>query len=183
MNHFYQEIEGWFSFPELYKEVVGHFDNGIFVEIGSWKGASSSHMAVEIINQKKNISFFCVDTWEGSIENQDSSSVINNTLYNEFKDNMSPVEGYYTSIRKPSLMAATHFEDSSIDFIFIDASHQYADVIADIKAWLPKLKTGGIIAGHDIDLADVKRAVDEVFGLENITEQENCWVFNQWMID
>ncbi len=177
MEHFYQKIEGWFSFPTLYSEMVKKFDNGIFVEVGSWKGASA-YMAVEIINQNKNISFFCVDTWEGSVENKWSPSVVNKTLYNEFKDNMSLVEGGYTPIRKPSLTAANYFEDNTLDFVFIDASHQYADVLNDIKCWLPKMHKGGIIAGHDIDLPDVMKAVDETLGLQNVIQQENCWIYN-----
>ena len=45
-----------------------------FVEIGSYKGRSSSYMAVEIVNSGKSITFDCVDTWKGSEEHQQGQS-------------------------------------------------------------------------------------------------------------
>ena len=72
----------------------------------------------------------------------------------------------------PSVEAAKRFEAESVDFVYIDANHSYAFVKEDIQAWLPKVKKGGIIGGHDYDWEDkehdmelaVKRAVDEAFG-------------------
>jgi len=70
-----------------------------------------------------------------------------------------------------SLVAAESIPDGSLDFVFLDADHQYESVVADIAAWLPKLKTSPLswIGGHDYDDTDrrigwgpeVKRAVDE----------------------
>ena len=69
-----------------------------------------------------------------------------------------------TIIRKPSLQAVEYIEDNSLDFVFIDADHSYEGCKADIQAWLPKLKPGGLLSGHDYDhpeLPGVKQAVDE----------------------
>ena len=38
-----------------------------------------------------------------------------------------------------------------IDFLFIDADHRYESFIADLKAWIPKVKAGGIVCGHDCE--------------------------------
>jgi hypothetical protein len=64
--------------------------------------------------------------------------------------------------------AAAHFADDSLDFAFIDGNHLYKHVRADIYAWWPKIKSGGLLTGHDygIDLDaeniwGVQRAVDE----------------------
>jgi predicted O-methyltransferase YrrM len=53
-----------------------------------------------------------------------------------------------------------------LDFVFIDADHSYEGCKADIEAWFPKVKPGGLLSGHDYDNPDfpefgVKRAVDE----------------------
>ena len=55
----------------------------------------------------------------------------------------------YTHIRKTSVDAAKHIDDCSLDFIFIDANHVYEYVKEDIAAWMPKVRTGGIVGGHD----------------------------------
>ena len=184
MNHIYNQSqfgEVWFNYPELYKKMVKRFSSGSkFLEVGSWKGMSSAYMAVEIANSQKDIEFYCVDTWEGSIEHE-QYGMDTSSLYDTFLDNMEPVRKYYKSIRARSLQAVKQFEDNSLDFIFIDASHEYQDVKEDIIAWLPKVKQGGVIAGHDylnVDFPGVERAVHEVLG-DKITTEETCWVYEK----
>ena len=63
-----------------------------------------------------------------------------------------------------SPQAADSFVDESIDLVYIDALHDYESVSADIRAWYPKVREGGIIAGHDYLLSSwpgVVAAVDE----------------------
>lgn len=181
MNHIYQNIEGWFDFPSLYAFVVSIFEKGKFVEVGSWLGKSAAFMAVEIKNSNKNINFYCVDTWGGSIEHEFDERIINDTLYNSFLKNIEPVKDYINPIRKSSEEASKDFEDNSLDFIFIDAGHSYEDVINDLNKWYPKLKENGIIAGHDFSQAwpGVIMAVNEWANKNNIifslTEQ-SCWI-------
>jgi hypothetical protein len=54
MEHIYEKIDGWFTFNELYSNMVGNsHQDSIFVEIGTWKGRSAAYMAVEIANSNK----------------------------------------------------------------------------------------------------------------------------------
>lgn len=184
MNHIYTQEEfgeNWFSYPNLYKKMVENFpSNSKFVEVGSWKGKSSSFMAVEIANSNKTIDFYCVDTWEGSVEHKNQYDL--DTLYETFIHNMSPLEKYYTPLKMTSVEASEKFEDNSLDFVFIDASHEYEDVKQDIISWLPKIKNGGIIAGHDYYLEydyypGVKQAVNECFNKDELILSENCWIY------
>ena len=65
-----------------------------------------------------------------------------------------------------SIEAAKKFEDESIDLVFIDACHEYEPVKADVLAWLPKVRKGGMIAGHDYSFEmfpGVVKAVLSVF--------------------
>ena len=84
-------------------------------------------------------------------------------LYNE---NLvrADVRDVVKDIKKNSWEAANEFRDESVDFIFIDADHKYESVVKDIQAWLPKLKVGGVMSGHDFTqpTAGVKRAVQEL---------------------
>jgi predicted O-methyltransferase YrrM len=64
-----------------------------------------------------------------------------------------------------SVDAASQFLDGILDLVFIDADHSYEGCLRDIHAWLPKVKRGGWICGHDYanKSGEVKKAVDEVF--------------------
>jgi predicted O-methyltransferase YrrM len=156
MEHFYQTIDGWFSYDYIYKHVVSTAQDGeLFVEVGSFKGRSSAFMAVEIANSGKKIQFDCVDTWAGSVEHQagaecEVKEVVEGTLYDTFLNNMKLAEGLYRPLRMTSLEAAAQYEDNSIDFLMLDGSHETEDVIADIKAFLPKMKDGGVMTGDDV---------------------------------
>jgi len=183
MEHFYKNIHGWFSFPQLYKSMVALFNDATFVEIGTWKGRSAAYMAVEIINSGKNIKFYCIDPWTGETNDSEPGAyrckeTKENMLYDHFLSNIAQVKSVITPIVDYSLNAVKQFPDHSVDFAFIDASHDYESVKLDIEAWYPKVKTTGILAGHDYPKLEVKRAVDEFTSKHKlqITEQEGCWI-------
>ncbi|MHA2344799.1 MAG: class I SAM-dependent methyltransferase, partial [Candidatus Hodarchaeales archaeon] len=76
-------------------------------------------------------------------------------------------------MRMKSVEAAKVFKkrDKYLDLVFIDADHSKEEVLNDIKAWLPLVRKGGIICGHDYPSnrwRGVKAAVDEYFGVENV---------------
>lgn len=176
MPHFFHLTEGedWFSYPALYKAIVAAAPSKAhFVEVGVWKGKSAAFLAVEIINSGKTIALDLVDTWEGSEEHQP----LQEDIYGIFQKNIAPVAPYVSVKRMDSLYAASTYDDESLDFVFIDAAHDYDSVKADIVAWLPKIKPGGHIAGHDYHWEGVNRAVNEAFDSKNIESHEDCWLY------
>ena len=182
MEHFYQNIgEDWFSYPQLYKRIVDNSQDGShIVEVGSWKGRSAAFMAVEIINSNKKIKFDCVDTWKGSIEHETYDVITEEKLYDVFLSNIEPVKHIINPIRMTSIEASKLYKDNSLDFVFIDASHEYEDVKADILSWLPKVKIGGILAGHDYNTFEgVNRAVDEIFRINDLEISEYCYIYKK----
>jgi hypothetical protein len=142
-------------------------------------------MAVEILNSGKQIKFDCVDTWNGSEEHKDHTSshyepllLTENGLYNNFLENIKPVSHVVNPIRKESKEAALLYKDNSLDCAFIDASHDYENVCIDIKSWLPKIKKGRILAGHDFFHPPVKEALNDTIGLQNVIDfGESVWAF------
>lgn len=60
-----------------------------------------------------------------------------------------------TILRGFSALAADAYEPASLDFVYIDANHTLQQVVADLAAWVPKVRPGGIIAGHDYGRASV----------------------------
>ena len=179
----YQEIEGWFGRRDarFYRHQVRTAPPAAkFVEIGSWKGRSAYCMSEEIERSGKKIELCCVDTWQGSEEHDQEKAVLEGSLYEEFLTNIKPFRDRIETVRKPSVAAAEHFENGSLDFVFIDAAHDYENVLADIHAWRPKVKPGGVLGGHDYgdQFPGVEQAVSEVFG-RNYQVFGGCWAFSE----
>lgn len=185
MEHFYKNIPGYFDYEDVYTEIVNLAKDGFhFVEIGAWYGQSTSYLAVEILNSKKNIKLDVVDTWKGSEQMYDPSNpaydetlIKNGTIFPQFIENMKPVINIINPIEKDSVEASSLYADKSLDFVFIDAEHKYEFVIKDILSWLPKVKNGGVIAGHDYGWDGVTKAINEVFGKGKYRTQGQCWIF------
>jgi predicted O-methyltransferase YrrM len=167
----WREITGWFEYPSFYEMCLKAVpENGTLVEIGSWRGRSTCYMGSLIKNSNKNVKFYSVDTWEGSDEEQHISFIEElksqgKTLFEEFQENIKScgIDDVVIPIQSTSILAAEQFEDNSLDFVHIDASHEYEDVLNDIKSWYPKVKPGGMITGDDYLWSGVNKAVKEYF--------------------
>lgn len=165
--------EQWFTYPRLYRMLVENCrPDGTIVELGAWKGRSSAFLVVEARNKSPNIKIHIVDTWLGSGEH---TAGMTDGLYEKFISNMSPLSGHYQAQRMTTDEAAPLFEDGSLDAVFIDADHTYDAVRRDIANWMPKVRKGGILAGHDYvhTWPGVVQAVNESISGFSIMEQ--CW--------
>jgi predicted O-methyltransferase YrrM len=160
MDHFYHEIEGWFDFPDLYSSVVERLSDGAHVvEVGAWLGKSTAYLAVEILNSGKAIRFDVVDWFQGSPECDAVGATVPDQRAH-FDANLAPVRHIIRDVHaEPSVEAAKRYRDGSLDFVFIDAAHATDSALADLEAWWPKLRPGGMLAGHDADWPSVQAAV------------------------
>jgi len=182
IEHNYQSIEGWFNMEKQYLELLDATpEKGIFVELGAYKGKSTSFIVTEIINKNRNIKFTTVDTFQGDSGSNDLKEIeaykqVNvSKMYEEFKENTKHLEDKFEIMVNYSYEAAEYFADNSVDTIFIDAGHSYEAVIKDIASWLPKMKNGSIMSGHDYNSWEgVKKAVNELLGTPNKVEND-CW--------
>src|SRR5262245_66208303 len=98
-------------------------------------------------------------------------------LYASVEKNLESFSGRSKLLRLPSMEAAKIFSDGFFDLVFIDGDHTHAAVKADLEAWWPKVREGGIFCGDDYTWPDVKRAVDafaNTFGckFESVHEKE-----------
>ena len=166
----FNEIPGWFAYPDLYNEVVDKAAFGsTFVEVGAWFGKSTNYLATKIKESKKNIHFTSVDTWKGTDDEELHQNIVgafNGDIFYEFIDNtvLSNNYGTFDMIKDTSHNAANQFANGSIDFIMIDAGHSYEALMEDIKIWYNKVKPGGIISGDDYGVFHgVTQAADEYF--------------------
>jgi len=92
-----------------------------------------------------DMKIYAVDPWEINAELlQRSEETYDHCekITSDYGERCEMVKGYSPNI-------AENFEDESLDFVYIDALHDYESVLDDIKGWFPKVREGGIIAGHD----------------------------------
>lgn len=123
-----------------------NYPNGRGIEIGVFKGEFSK----EILS-KWGGTLYLVDVWRPLGEEYEDASnhILHLDAYAETMQNIKGFEDRGIMIRANSKFASEMFGDNSLDFIYIDANHAYDFVVEDISLWFPKLKKGGILAGHD----------------------------------
>lgn len=131
------------------------------VEVGVSWGYFSKFILVNT-----DMKLYSVDPWEDNQELSNSGKAYTNTvnLLKEFGDRSVMIKGYSPEV-------TNQFEDESIDFVYIDGLHTYDAVKDDLNGWYSKIRSGGIIAGHDysiIDWEEVYNAVNEFISEKNI---------------
>ncbi len=83
-------------------------------------------------------------------------------LFQKAKSRMAPYADKVVFHRMTTLEAALLVPDNSLDYVYIDARHDYCGVKEDLEAWWPKLRKGGVFAGHDyIEASDPVLPDDE----------------------
>lgn len=177
-----QDIFGYSRYINFYNRVVADAEDGeLFVEVGSFLGQSTAALAFFIKHSKKRIALHAVDLFElNEFSDEPHFKVIEEhggDFLAAFESNLrgAEVDDYVTVVQASSLDASKQYEDRSISFLMIDASHKYEDVVDDIRAWYPKIKMGGIISGDDYDWPEVKRAVEDTLGPHS-TFEGSTWV-------
>jgi hypothetical protein len=136
------------------------------VEVGSWAGRTAIAMA------GAGALVWCVDTWEGSVGDpvDDTERMVRqaggpDNVFRVFCRNVGPARLFRSVFpcRGPSALWADVFPYLA-DLVFIDGDHRYEAVRADIAGWLPKVRPGGVLCGHDCGVFEgVNRAVGEAF--------------------
>jgi predicted O-methyltransferase YrrM len=143
---------------------------GVNPVVGVEVGTSAGSNAVEVCTEWQELQkLYCVDSYPTYA---DFNTVLAQTtlLFCCIGNLIASPKTHL--ILESSVTAAKDFLDGYLDFVYIDANHSYASVKEDILAWLPKIKKGGIIGGHDLDWKDseqsseyaVLKAVKEIFG-------------------
>lgn len=160
----------------------------VAAEIGVYKAVSSIAM-LSTLDIKK---FYAIDLWRPYQEylDKEKSVTTNDLKINDgdevFKETQAKLLKFSSAeiIRNGSVNAASSIKDSSLDFCFIDANHEYRYVIDDINAYLPKMKKGAIFAGHDYHSKEVRDAVRDSLGKKgyqiftegyHFTGYPTCW--------
>jgi hypothetical protein len=120
------------------------FDKG--AEIGTEKGKYAS----VLLGNNPDLKLYCIDPWKEYLKGEGYLDVDQRVHNRHYKRTQIRLHGLnYVMIRDFSHRAVHQFEDESLDFVYIDGNHRLDYVTQDLVLWTPKVKPGGIIAGHD----------------------------------
>jgi predicted O-methyltransferase YrrM len=137
---------------------------GTFVEVGSWKGRSTSFVGP--VCNANGTRLVCVDHWRGSrdaLAARYAAALAAEDVEATFRANMRALGIEVEVLAEPSGAAAARFDPGSVDRVFLDGSHDGASVAADLEAWHGRLRAGGVLGGHDYSVdkhPDLCAAVD-----------------------
>ena len=178
----YKDVPGWINDAEfIYEEMVNEAQDGDhFVEIGTFLGQSTTHMAQLIKDSKKKISFDAIDLYwliPHTLSNHEQAGHPKsfydyyNNIMKEWDLNIVDVvkhpmrcleiDKYVNCITCDEKYSHKIYEDNSIQFLWIDGDHG-ADVVYNhlVNFW-PKIKSGGTIGGDDIHYEEVLNDVEK----------------------
>ncbi len=179
-RHYYKNIPtSMTDFEVFYNNVASELpDNCVVVEVGVADGRSALYLADRLNEMGKKFKMYMIDNLDYGHMDQ-----ANTILTNIHKSGFTCIDFYHTG----SLDSSCKFNDNSLDFVFIDASHKYQETKADILLWSRKVKDGCILAGHDYtspENPEVKQAVDEIIpseilNVENTEQGNGVWWFRK----
>lgn len=146
------------------------------VELGIGRSQTLSYLAVHC----PSTNIIAVDQWKVN----DNRKVIGSETYADWDMSTLKLKAHTIAENHRNILvmdystheASTLFQDESFDLVFIDADHTYEGVTQDIKDWMPKLKKGGYLFGHDIDWLSVQYGVRSIFREYNKDDDNLWWV-------
>src|SRR3990170_414875 len=134
---------------DLGKFFQEHFLTGIGAEIGCLRGEFSKRLARDYKGKILSIDYFDPSDLEYDPKTEEICR------FNLKGTNCQVIKG-------TSVEVAKTITDNSLDWIYLDADHRYPGIKADLNAWFPKVRPGGVVSGHDYIHHNVG---DYVFGV------------------
>lgn len=187
-----EHLVGWHGNHPIFEKLITKTNPTHIIEVGAWLGQSTINMAKILKKDNRNCKITTVDTWLGALEFIGSDKGDHNLMkkngypqvYYQFLSNVvhNNVQDYINPFPSTSLIAARYFEKNNIkaDLIYIDGSHDYEDVVADLKSYWPLVNDGGIIFGDDYNAGQwpgVVKAVDEFS--DKIKQEDGFWILTK----
>jgi len=116
--------------------------------IGAEVGVERAVYSKILCSRVPNLKLYGIDCWESYPEYRTHVTQKNQDhFFLRAKERMKDYN--FQQVKEYSVEAAKRFEDGVLDFVFIDSNHAYKYAKQDLKAWHPKVRKGGIVAGHD----------------------------------
>jgi len=155
-----------------FRSQLGSFLNTLhLVNEGVEVGVSTGQFSRQILRIWKGKKLWLVDPWQHLYDYFDSFNASDTIMERRFilshhkLSKWAPKLGW---LRKRSKNAVSHFKDVSLDFVYIDANHSYGHTLEDLRLWYPKVKRGGLFAGHDYFDAQADNHLEPILSCTDI---------------
>jgi hypothetical protein len=165
--------------------IIEKYNCKVMAEVGVHRGRTTRHILRDKVS-KQIVEYFAIDPWITYIDSDTNKLAFSGMTQEGWDKLYLNVCKYYPwfpalkIMKLKSVEAASLFPNEYFDMVYIDGDHSYSEVKKDIKAWLPKIKKGGIISGHDYarnreNHNEVAKVVDEIFGKDFFLERCSIW--------
>ena len=134
--------------PNAGRDDLAKLFNELDFKTGAEIGVASGEYSKKLCEANPQTKIYGIDAWEAYGEYPDYSAEELNLYYEEVKNYFASFPNYEI-IKEFSMDAVKKFEDNSLDFVYIDGNHQEPYITEDITEWSKKVRSGGIISGHD----------------------------------
>lgn len=154
------------------------------IEIGVLRGMNSYMLLDACPNITKIIGvdpYLPYQDWQGPV-----TKAMMDEAYAEFSENYELMKDRFELFKLNSAQAALELKDAAYDFVFIDGDHSIKGVLTDLDNYAPKVKKGGIVAGHDIGIYSVNMAVMAWLKRKSIDPKKLKLIENQawyWVVE
>ena len=193
------DLQGWNGDSPVFGRLIGELLPSVIIEVGSWKGQSAINMGGVVRGLGLSCKIYCVDTWLGALEFWvgDLAGTVERDLmlkfgypsvFYQFLSNVihAGLQDVIVPFPNTSLIGARYFGRLGVvaDLVYIDASHDFEDVLLDLYAFYPLVREGGVLFGDDYNSGwpGVVRAVDEFVGVKGLVLEVvdgNFWLIRK----
>ena len=156
----------------------------IAAEIGVYEGINAKYMLLT----RTNLKLYLIDAWDnvtvytgGPVQSKEFGQLAKSAAV----FNLCGYDTIFTD--KNSIDSVDDFADEFFDYVYIDGDHTYEAALQDMRLWYPKVKTGGVLGGHDVVMQEVSNALYDFTKEKNIPEDKwdkDMFVFEEsdWWI-
>lgn len=136
--------------PNVGREDLARLFHYLHFKAGAEIGTERGYFAETICRNNPDVQLYCIDpyrAYKGYREHKSQRKL--DGFYAEAQKRLSEYQYRVDFVRRLSIEAASSLYDESLDFIYIDGNHSLLHVVQDLCYWVPKVRSGGIVAGHD----------------------------------
>ncbi len=142
-------FNNWLGHLPFARDLIGSIRPSTLVELGTHYGESYFGFCQAVVESGAQCTCYAVDTWKGD----EQAGFYGDEVFENVKEyNDKHYSSFSNLLRMTFDQAVTPFEDSSLHMLHIDGLHTYEAVAHDVRVWFPKLRPGGVMLLHDVEV-------------------------------